>query len=157
MRGFGVRRRDMAPTEISVPATPPRRGSPVRRKPVPSTVFENPPRLEPIRIPQIALSSASQQIARQSDPPTPESDTPYVRFAIDQITRDEDPAGGETWFGPEFGGDYDEGLISAKKGPPRMPSEPHDNDISPIPIPPRSPRRKSSANPVPPPISPGNH
>ncbi|THW22919.1 hypothetical protein D6D24_00887 [Aureobasidium pullulans] len=151
MRGVGVRRRDLGPTEVSVPPIPPRRGSPIKRKPVPSTVFESPPRLEPIRIPQAALSSASMQIARQSDPPTPEADTPYVRFAIDQITRDEDVAEGKPWLGPEFGHGYDEGPIPLNQEYPPIPDDPYD-DISPIPIPPRSPRRKSSAIPAPHPL-----
>lgn len=147
MRGHGVRRRDLAPTEISVPPIPPRRGSPVKRKPVPSTVFESPPRLEPIRVPQAALSSASMQIARQYDPPTPEADTPYVRFAVDQITRDEDETEGKPWLGPEFGNAYDEGPIPLEQEYPPVPDLPYD-DIEPIPIPPRSPRRKSSQTPA---------
>jgi hypothetical protein len=147
MRGYGVRRRDLAPTEISVPPIPPRRGSPVKRKPVPGTVPESPSRLEPIRIPQAALSSASMQIARQYDPPTPEADTPYVRFAIDQITRDEDEDEGKPWLGPDFGNAYDEGPIPLEQEYPPMPEMPFD-DISPIPIPPRSPRRKSSQTPA---------
>jgi hypothetical protein len=147
MRGYGVRRRDLAPTEISVPPVPPRRGSPVKRKPVPGTVHESPSRLEPIRIPQAALSSASMQIARQYDPPTPEADTPYVRFAIDQITRDEDEDEGKPWLGPDFGNAYDEGPIPLEQRYPPMPEIPFD-DISPIPIPPRSPRRKSSQTPA---------
>ncbi|KAH0282116.1 hypothetical protein KCU62_g9933, partial [Aureobasidium sp. EXF-3399] len=147
MRGHGVRRRDIVPTEISVPPIPPRRGSPVKRKPVPSTVFESPPRLEPIRVPQAALSSASMQIARQYDPPTPETDTPYVRFAIDQITRDEDETEGKPWLGPEFGNAYDEGPIPLEHEYPPVPDLPFD-DIEPIPIPPRSPRRKSSQTPA---------
>jgi hypothetical protein len=147
MRGHGVRRRDAAPTEISVPPIPPRRGSPVKRKPVGSTVYESPSQFEPIRMPQAALSSASLQIARQYDPPTPEADTPYVRFALDQITRDEDEMEGKPWLGPDFGDAYDEGPIPLEKGYPPMPDEPFD-DILPIPIPPRSPRRKSSQIPT---------
>ncbi|KAG9608164.1 hypothetical protein KCU77_g3902, partial [Aureobasidium melanogenum] len=147
MRGHGVRRRDLAPTEISVPPIPPRRGSPIRRKPVPSTVLETSSHLEPIRIPQAALSSASMQIARQYDPPTPEADTPYVRFALDQITRDEDEAEGKPWLGPEFGNSYDEGPIPLEKEYPPVPELPFD-DIAPIPIPPRSPKRKSSQTPT---------
>ncbi|KAI4733391.1 hypothetical protein E4T50_16053 [Aureobasidium sp. EXF-12298] len=147
MRGHGVRRRDLGPTEISVPPIPPRRGSPVKRKPVPGTVYESPSRIEPIRIPQAALSSASMQIARQYDPPTPEADTPYVRFAIDQITRDEDETEGKPWLGPEFGNAYDEGPIPLEQEYPPVPDLPYD-DIEPIPIPPRSPRRKSSQTPA---------
>jgi hypothetical protein len=114
---------------------------------VPGTVHESPSRLEPIRIPQAALSSASMQIARQYDPPTPEADTPYVRFAIDQITRDEDEDEGKPWLGPDFGNAYDEGPIPLEQRYPPMPEIPFD-DISPIPIPPRSPRRKSSQTPA---------
>lgn len=114
---------------------------------MPSTVFESPSRLEPIRVPQAALSSASMQIARQYDPPTPEADTPYVRFAIDQITRDEDETEGKPWLGPEFGNAYDEGPISLGQEYPFVPDLPYD-DIEPIPIPPRSPRRKTSQTPA---------
>lgn len=146
-----MRRRDMAPTEISVPPIPPR-FSTIRRKPVPSTVFESPSRLEPIQIPEAALSSASRDIALQPDPPTPEADTSYIRFAIDQITRDEDAAKGSPYLGPDYLGGYDEESFPAEKEFPHMPDEPY-SDISPIPIPPRSPKRKSST-PVPPPMSP---
>jgi hypothetical protein len=87
------------------------------------------------------------QIARQYDPPTPEADTPYVRFAIDQITRDEDETEGKPWLGPEFGNAYDEGPIPLEQEYPPVPDLPYD-DIEPIPIPPRSPRRKSSQTPA---------
>ncbi|KAI5208692.1 hypothetical protein E4T39_01290 [Aureobasidium subglaciale] len=147
MRGHGVRRRDLTPTEISVPPIPPRRGSPVKRKPVPSTVLEDVPRLEPISIPQAALSSASMQIARQYDPPTPEADTPYVRFAIDQITRDEDGTEERRWLGPDFGFDHEEGPLPLRETFPPMSDQPYD-DITSIPIPPRSPRRKTSQTPA---------
>ncbi|KEQ72290.1 hypothetical protein M436DRAFT_17185, partial [Aureobasidium namibiae CBS 147.97] len=78
---------------------------------------------------------------------TPETDTPYVRFAIDQITRDEDETEGKPWLGPEFGNAYDEGPIPLEHEYPPVPDLPFD-DIEPIPIPPRSPRRKSSQTPA---------
>jgi hypothetical protein len=143
----------MAPTEISVPPIPPRGGSPVKRKPVPSRILDSPPRLEPIRFPQTVLSPTSWQIARQSDPPTPEANTPYVRFALDQITRDEDELEGKPWIGPEFIHGDDQGPISLEKEYPPMPAMP-DDEILPIPIPPRSPRRISSQAPAPLPIPP---
>ena len=145
MRGIGVRRRDTTDME-PVPPIPARRSSPVKRKPVPSTVFESPPRPEPIKIPKAALSSTAKEIARLPNPPTPEADdTPYVHFALDQITRDE----GKTYVGPEFEEKYEQDPIFIEKGVP-IPPEPFDE---PIPIPPRSPRR--SYTPAPPPMSPG--
>ena len=65
----------------------------IRRKPVPSTVMEDAdsPRSQEYIDASGARSSAAQDIERGQSPPTPgHDDTPYIRFALDQLTRDEE-------------------------------------------------------------------
>ena len=65
----------------------------IRRKPVPSTVMEDgdSPRSQEYVDPSGARSSAALEIERGQSPPTPgHDDTPYIRFALDQLTRDEE-------------------------------------------------------------------
>ena len=81
-------------------AGPPQlRSEGVRRKPVPSTVIESPGSESPISAIN-ARSSMAQAIDRGNSPPTPGvDDTPYLRFAIDQLTRDEDVRGSRRYPG----------------------------------------------------------
>ncbi|KXT15539.1 hypothetical protein AC579_6528 [Pseudocercospora musae] len=68
----------------------------IRRKPVPSVVMEDgsPPRTANRISPTLAHSSTAQQINRERDAPTPGvDDTPYIHFALDQLTRDEEVRG----------------------------------------------------------------
>ncbi|EME87050.1 uncharacterized protein MYCFIDRAFT_49316 [Pseudocercospora fijiensis CIRAD86] len=68
----------------------------LRRKPIPSVVMEHgsPPRTANRISPTLAQSSTAQQIDRESDAPTPGvDDTPYIHFALDQLTRDEEVRG----------------------------------------------------------------
>jgi len=97
MRGQG-RRRQSDPTAFTQPnplrSNP--RISPIRRKPIPSTVYEGEtPQLDHKMIhPAAAESSAIKSLAVERNPPTPENDdTPYVHFALDQLTRDEEVRG----------------------------------------------------------------
>lgn len=70
----------------------------IRRKPVPSVVMEDPgsSRISPT----LAQSSAAKEINRERDAPTPGvDDTPYVHFALDQLTRDEEVRGSRAYPG----------------------------------------------------------
>ncbi|KAG8624470.1 hypothetical protein KVT40_007537 [Elsinoe batatas] len=99
MRGAGRRRQsDADRTSYPNPLqSNPRQGA-IGRKPVPSTVYEgNSP--ETIRgpIPNLAMSSAAKD-----DPPTPGiDDTPYIHFALDQLTRDEEVRGSRMYPGQQ--------------------------------------------------------
>lgn len=88
MRGVGRRRDDLGVRGS-------RRASPIRRKPVPSTVYESSSPLSATNYtPVPAESSTMRAISQQEDPPTPEADdTEYIRFALDQITNDSNGAG----------------------------------------------------------------
>ncbi|KAF2485995.1 hypothetical protein BDY17DRAFT_69234 [Neohortaea acidophila] len=82
----------------------------VRRKPVPSTVMESPP-LDGLPAsheyidPDRARSSVLGDIEREGGGASPDiDDTPYIRFAIDQLTRDEEVKGSRVY---PHGGPYD--------------------------------------------------
>lgn len=85
MRGVGRRRKEDPTAEASTA---------IRRKPVPSTLYEESPRSS-LRISETpAESSAMKAMALEPSPPTPEpSDVQYIRFALDQITNDPDERG----------------------------------------------------------------
>ncbi|PNS19626.1 hypothetical protein CAC42_7470 [Sphaceloma murrayae] len=96
MRGQGRRRQsDADRTSYPNPLQSNPRPGAIGRKPVPSTVYEaNSP--ETIRgpTPRLAMSSAAQDLDREPSPPTPGvDDTPYIHFALDQLTRDEEVRG----------------------------------------------------------------
>ncbi|KAI6859407.1 hypothetical protein KC334_g21628, partial [Hortaea werneckii] len=98
MRGQGRRRQ--SPSRIGEASTaaiavPVLREGGIRRKPVPSTVMEGTEPGSPVSpayIPSTgARSSVAQDISREQNAPTPGvDDTPYIRFALDQLTRDEE-------------------------------------------------------------------
>ena len=96
MRGEGRRRLSQSSADAvagpSVPAVATLREGGVRRKPVPSTVMEADSPTSAEYIDQIgARSSVARGFDREGSPPTPgEDDTPYIRFALDQLTRDEE-------------------------------------------------------------------
>lgn len=161
MRGYGKRRRDEPePDSFGF-----RRSSPIRRKPVPSTVFENPPDLimgRPLSShppPRMSQSSA----ARQMSPPSPgaDDDTPYIHFALDQITRDEEIGGSSAYRDPRRRGDYYDLALPLEEDFPREPKSQRYGKQTPMredkyretpltifPIPPRNPARQSMT-PVP--------
>ena len=105
MRGEGKRRQSYpessssdsvgvgSSTAAAGAATALREGG-IRRKPVPSTVMEadlESPRSQEFIDASRARSSAAQDIDREQSPVTPgDDDTPYIRFALDQLTRDEE-------------------------------------------------------------------
>ncbi|TKX23144.1 hypothetical protein C1H76_4692 [Elsinoe australis] len=102
MRGTGRRRQsDADRTSYPNPLQSNPRVGAVGRKPVPSTVYEgNSP--ETIRgpIPNLAMSSAAKDLNREPSPPTPGvDDTPYIHFALDQLTRDEEVRGSRMYPG----------------------------------------------------------
>lgn len=73
----------------------------IKRKAVPSTVMEG---SESIISPTNARSSAAMDMDRERSPPTPEvDDTPFIRFALDQLTRDEEVRGSRAYGGPKSG------------------------------------------------------
>ncbi|PIA97102.1 hypothetical protein CB0940_05830 [Cercospora beticola] len=82
----------------------------IRRKPVPSAVMEDTRSTKTAsRIsPTLAQSSAAQAINRERDAPTPGvDDTPYIHFALDQLTRDEEVRGSRRYpGGPGIEGQY---------------------------------------------------
>ena len=108
LRGEGQRRlsAEVQPSTIAAggvaagPSTQPTypqqsqlRNGGIRRKPVPSVVMEDPAAGRRIS-PTMAQSSAAKEINRERDAPTPGvDDTPYVHFALDQLTRDEEVRG----------------------------------------------------------------
>lgn len=157
MRGIGKRRRE----EPEAESFDFRRSSPIRRKPVPSTVFENPPDLvmgRPLSShppPRMAQSSA----ARQLSPPSPglDDDTPFIHFALDQLNRDEEVRGSRSYVESRRPRDeYDLGPLPFEE---EMPTEPQyqkyeqrnfmeeeplsEKPMAFAPIPPRNPARRS--------------
>lgn len=99
MRGVGRRRqadKAAAPVPNPLASNPPT--SPILRKPVPSTVYEGD---SPTSIRQALYgntqSSVAQEMAHEPSPPTPEDDTPYIHFALDQLTRDEEVRGSRAY------------------------------------------------------------
>ena len=76
----------------------------LRRKPIPSTVIEDEPnpRLSGAPIPTQARSSVAKDIARDAGTPSPDiDDTPFIHFALDQLTRDEEVRGSRVYHGLE--------------------------------------------------------
>ncbi|KXL49530.1 hypothetical protein M433DRAFT_152827 [Acidomyces richmondensis BFW] len=117
MHGPGKRRASIDNSNSSIiPPTDPARGGGDRPGGVPSTVMEQssptatatprqsdfrrreddpnwPPSHETID-PRNARSSVAMELDRGDSPPTPDTDdTPYIRFALDQLTRDEEVRG----------------------------------------------------------------
>ncbi|KAF2724718.1 hypothetical protein K431DRAFT_309845 [Polychaeton citri CBS 116435] len=101
-------------SDVAIPEPSRTRDAAVKRKPVPSTVIEMPsPDQTPTQrdysgrrgvissnyevpdsgyvAPNAARSSMARAIDRETDAPTPDvDDTPYIHFALDQLTRDEE-------------------------------------------------------------------
>ncbi|WPH00964.1 Hypothetical protein R9X50_00379800 [Acrodontium crateriforme] len=117
MRGQGKRRQSPTGLEqrrgsdggldVAYPAvayTGIREGS-LRRKPVPNTVIRSRPLSEADMIRRsIARSSVAVDMDREPSPPTPGvDDTPYIRFALDQLTRDEEVRGSRNYLGSGWG------------------------------------------------------
>jgi len=101
MRGVGRRRQSdkpVAPVPVPNPLASNPPTSPIIRKPVPSTVYEGD---SPSTIRQVPFantqSSAAKDLAYEASPPTPEDDTPYIHFALDQLTRDEEIGGNRAY------------------------------------------------------------
>lgn len=115
MRGEGKRRVGEGVGASNVDAAQPllREGG-IKRKPVPSTVYERtsrPTSGEENRIsPTAAQSSVARDISRERDAPTPGvDDTPYIHFALDQLTRDEEVRRGSRGYpgiAPGIDGNY---------------------------------------------------
>ncbi|KAK4555251.1 hypothetical protein LTR86_007547 [Recurvomyces mirabilis] len=114
MRGQGRRRQSSEESRgpgvgvatTAVAAAPVLREGGIRRKPVPSTVMEQTgreddwPRSEEEIDPMNARSSVARDLDRERSPPTPGvDDTPFIRFALDQLTRDEEVRGSRNYRG----------------------------------------------------------
>ncbi|SMY29808.1 unnamed protein product [Zymoseptoria tritici ST99CH_1A5] len=117
MRGEGKRRSSVSELEaasgvavggkIQEPAPSQQRFSGVKRKPVPSVIMDSDDtsKRESWISPTFAQSSAAKDINRGSDAPTPGvDDTPYIQFALDQLTRDEEVRGSRLYPGTGVGG-----------------------------------------------------
>ncbi|KAK1813831.1 hypothetical protein LTR12_011810 [Friedmanniomyces endolithicus] len=77
----------------------------VRRKPVPSTVMEGGSVIDP----SLARSSVAMDLAREEETASPPvDDTPFIRFALEQLTRDEEVRGSRRYrgLGSGFGDEY---------------------------------------------------
>lgn len=78
--------------------------------------MEDYPKSEEEMSPTRAQSSAARALNREPSPPTPGvDDTPYIRFALDQLTRDEEVRGSRQYAGQAPGGGYT-GLGSGQQG-----------------------------------------
>lgn len=120
MRGEGKRRLSLEELPVGAVAgpvtAPPAHGQlrngGIRRKPVPSVVMEgagSPTKRQSRISPTQARSSVAQDIDREKDAPTPGvDDTPYIHFALDQLTRDEEVRGSRRYPGiaPGLDGSY---------------------------------------------------
>ncbi|CAK3791784.1 hypothetical protein DOTSEDRAFT_83474 [Lecanosticta acicola] len=117
MRGQGKRRQSVGEgpstnvATTAAAAAPLLREGGIKRKPVPSTVIEQESRpVSEIRIsPTAAQSSVARDINRERDAPTPGvDDSPYIHFALDQLTRDEEVRGSRRYPGiaPGIDGNY---------------------------------------------------
>ena len=107
MRGEGKRRqsagsdRERGITGTGAPAPVLREGG-VRRKPVPSIVIErnSVSNADGMIDPSNARSSVARELAREGSPETPgQDDTPFLHFALDQLTRDEEVRGSRRYRG----------------------------------------------------------
>ncbi|KAL1301596.1 hypothetical protein AAFC00_005826 [Neodothiora populina] len=139
MRGIGRRRRDES--EIGSSAT-------IRRKPVPSIVYEDSPRSS-IRYSAVPVeSSAMKQAAYAPQPPSPEtSDAPYIRFALDQITNGPNERGERIPLNQSYEDKPDLGPFMFEKNSPLRSHPVNRRDTTSPPIPPRSPRRSVTHSP----------
>ncbi|EMC98173.1 hypothetical protein BAUCODRAFT_86571 [Baudoinia panamericana UAMH 10762] len=106
----------------------------IRRKPVPSTVMEAGSTYRD----SAARSSVAQDIGREPSPPTPEiDDAPFIRFALDQLTRDEEVRGSRRYRGLGSGldGNYPylapDAAVAATAGP----GATDDHSSAPLPLP----------------------
>ncbi|KAI5364673.1 hypothetical protein Slin15195_G042120 [Septoria linicola] len=177
LRGEGQRRWsiDEAPVAAAAcgvtagPSTSPQQGQlrngGVRRKPVPSTVMEHfdSSKRESRISPTLAQSAVAQELGRERDAPTPGvDDTPYVHFALDQLTRDEEVRGSRRYPGGstiESDLPYDASRTPQWQAPLRpqkqhryeeLPQEERrdlEQDIGVVPRPTRSLDRKTQAHP----------
>ncbi|TKA59218.1 hypothetical protein B0A55_12398 [Friedmanniomyces simplex] len=132
MRGQGRRRQSVGESSTSGAAGGTGAAAPVfghggvRRKPAPSTVMEGGSeeewrrsRMEEGIDPALARSSTAMDMAREQSPPTPGvDDTPYIHFALEQLTRDEEVRGSRRYRGLGSGveGNYPY-LVPALAGP----------------------------------------
>ena len=105
MRGEGRRRQsypDSSSSDSAVAGGVPLREGGVRRKPIPSTVMEDVdwPLSQEYVDPSRARSSVAQDVERGEGGVTPgHDDAPFLRFALDQLTRDEEVRGSRTYPG----------------------------------------------------------
>ncbi|QIW99288.1 hypothetical protein AMS68_004806 [Peltaster fructicola] len=99
LKGQGQRRHSLD-NETPRPSGSPtyQRDGALKRKPVPSTVIEGP---ESMISSAGARSSVAMDMARGHNAPTPDvDDTPFIHFALDQLTRDEEVRGSRAYLGP---------------------------------------------------------
>ncbi|KAK4543380.1 hypothetical protein LTR36_005523 [Oleoguttula mirabilis] len=135
MRGAGKRRQhspsggvvgEASTATTAIAGTPVLREGGMRRKPVPSTVMEGTedyPKSEEEISPTRAQSSVARDLGREASPPTPGvDDTPYIRFALDQLTRDEEVRGSRRYRG--LGSGYDGNYPYLGPGGANMPTGP---------------------------------
>ncbi|KAK1082470.1 hypothetical protein LTR33_003897 [Friedmanniomyces endolithicus] len=107
MRGRGRRRQHSVGESSSTGAAgmAPVAFGGVRRKPVPSTVMEGGSVIDP----SLARSSVALDLAREEETASPPvDDTPFIRFALEQLTRDEEVRGSRRYrgLGSGFGDEY---------------------------------------------------
>ncbi|KAK0303022.1 hypothetical protein LTR01_008313 [Friedmanniomyces endolithicus] len=98
MRGQGRRRQHSVGESSSTGAAgmAPVAFGGVRRKPVPSTVMEGGSVIDP----SLARSSVAMDLAREEESASPPvDDTPFIRFALEQLTRDEEVRGSRRYRG----------------------------------------------------------
>jgi hypothetical protein len=107
MRGQGKRRssgEEQRQISAAVPTSP--GANSIRRKPVPvSPVMEQRESMGGISAAH-ARSSVAKGFEDERSPPTPQiDDTPYIHFALDQLTRDEDVRGSRRYMSGEGDGE----------------------------------------------------
>ncbi|TKA31157.1 hypothetical protein B0A54_14291 [Friedmanniomyces endolithicus] len=107
MRGQGRRRQHSVGESSSTGAAgmAPVAFGGVRRKPVPSTVMEGGSVIDP----SLARSSVAMDLAREEETASPPvDDTPFIRFALEQLTRDEEVRGSRRYrgLGSGYGDEY---------------------------------------------------
>ncbi|KAK4609288.1 hypothetical protein CLAFUR4_14499 [Fulvia fulva] len=130
MRGHGERRlsQEQAAASVEQPLLPAQaqlKAGGIRRKPVASMVTEdNGAKRESHISPTDARSSVAQDMDREQNAPTPGvDDTPYIHFALDQLTRDEEVRGSRRYVGgPGIEGDYPYQIPAGTQMPFQAPS-----------------------------------